>query len=117
MPMPAADTLALPASVTLDDMLAVLGMLDLALVSAETGTETGPLTVDLSAVQTLDTSAVALLLHTQRLAAAQGRQVVWHGLPDKLLALAQLYGVDSLLSSSATGATRNTPRDGGGGSA
>ena len=90
-------TLTLPAQVTLDEISAVLRTVHEALDGA--GSE--PLQIDASAVQELDTSAVALLLQAERLAAARGRRVELLGLPDKLCALARLYGVESLLVPSA----------------
>jgi phospholipid transport system transporter-binding protein len=90
--------LTLPAAVTLDEVPVVLRALEAEL--ADRGT--GPLTLDASSVRELDTSAVALLLHAERLAARHGRALELQGVPDKLLSLASLYGVESLLPSSAS---------------
>ena len=48
-------------------------------------------------MQTLDSSALAVLLEIERLAVAWGRAFVVRGVPPKLAALAKLYGVDVLL--------------------
>jgi phospholipid transport system transporter-binding protein len=56
--------------------------------------------VDASALKAYDSSTIALLLQAQRLAQAAGRGFEVTGLPDKLLELARLYGVDSLLAPS-----------------
>jgi phospholipid transport system transporter-binding protein len=84
----------LPASVTLKEVSAVLRTVEAALA----GPADGPLRVDASAVAELDTSAVSLLLQAQRLAMAAGRTFELVAPPDKLVALARLYGVASLLS-------------------
>jgi len=84
---------ALPAQVTMADASAALRKLESALASGS-----GPLTVDASGLVELDTAAVSLLLHVQRLAAARGRRLDLRSPPSKLVALAELYGVASLLS-------------------
>ena len=57
----------------------------------------GDLTVDLDGVATVDSAAVALLLAWQRAATAEGKRLTFKGIPPGLAALADLYGVDSLL--------------------
>ena len=57
------------------------------------------LTVDGSALQQFDSSALAVLLECQRMARARGRAFAVQSLPPKLNALARLYGVDGLLQS------------------
>lgn len=57
------------------------------------------LTVDGSALQRFDSSALAVLLECQRMARAKGRAFAVQSLPPKLSALAKLYGVDALLQS------------------
>jgi phospholipid transport system transporter-binding protein len=52
---------------------------------------------DLSSVQRIDSSAVALLLEWQRIAHARGLQLQLRGIPASLRSLAKLYGVDSLI--------------------
>ena len=85
--------LALPASVTLDEMNALLPQL-----SAAVAEGSGPLQVDASAVLALDTSAIALLLQAQRLAKGRGRSLALLQPPEQLVSLARLYGVESLLA-------------------
>ncbi|MCS6945513.1 MAG: STAS domain-containing protein [Sutterellaceae bacterium] len=58
----------------------------------------GDTVVDLSAVRSVDSSAVALLLAFYRAARAQGKTLALHGVPDALVSLARLYGVESLLA-------------------
>jgi phospholipid transport system transporter-binding protein len=58
----------------------------------------GELHIDARALREVDSSTLALLLQARRLAQAAGRSVVVDGAPSKLLQLAQLYGVDGLLS-------------------
>jgi phospholipid transport system transporter-binding protein len=52
---------------------------------------------DFSAVGNVDSAAVALVLAWQRAARAQGASLTLAGVPDGLLSLARLYGVESLL--------------------
>jgi phospholipid transport system transporter-binding protein len=68
---------------------------------AEAGIEairSGDTTIDLSAVLTCDSSAVAAVLAWQREAARAGAKLQLIGLPSSLLSLAAVYGVDSLLA-------------------
>lgn len=57
------------------------------------------LTVDGSALQQFDSSALAVLLECQRMARAKGRAFAVQSLPPRLSELAKLYGVDALLQS------------------
>ncbi|HIV70567.1 MAG TPA: STAS domain-containing protein [Candidatus Aquabacterium excrementipullorum] len=57
------------------------------------------LTVDGSALQHFDSSALAVLLECQRMARAKGRAFAVQSLPARLTELAKLYGVDGLLQS------------------
>lgn len=82
---------ALPASVTMGDASVALRAIEAALAVG------GDLALDASALQNVDTSAVALLLQARRLAQARGVGFSLHGAPPKLVALARLYGVASLL--------------------
>ena len=82
----------LPAKTNLET---VPGLLDTLKAALSTGS--GPVRIDAGALQAFDTSAIALLLHAQRLAAAAGRTIELIGAPDKLKQLAQLYGVEGLL--------------------
>lgn len=59
------------------------------------------LTVDGSALELFDSSALAVLLECRRMAHARGRSFLVQALPDKLRALAQLYGIDTLLATEA----------------
>lgn len=58
----------------------------------------GQFTIDLSQVTAVDSSAVALLLAWRRAAAEQGKALRFDGMPANLQSLAELYGVDALLS-------------------
>jgi phospholipid transport system transporter-binding protein len=77
----------LPATATLAEASALLAQLD-----------GGADAIDASALQSFDTSAVALLLEAQRRAVSRGARLVVHNAPPKLVELAKLYGVDGLLS-------------------
>lgn len=57
----------------------------------------GDLLVDLSGVKLVDSAAVSLLLGWLRVAQRQQRQLRLTGMPEDLLSLARLYGVDRLL--------------------
>jgi phospholipid transport system transporter-binding protein len=54
--------------------------------------------IDLSAVQTCDSSAVAAVLAWQREAARAGHSLRLIGTPADLLSLASVYGVESLIA-------------------
>ncbi len=54
--------------------------------------------IDASALATLDTSAIAVLLELRRTAAAAGAVLTIDGVPAKLSDLARLYGVAALLA-------------------
>ncbi len=85
-------TVLLPAAVTMQNASAALRSVEAALAQG------GDLVVDASALAELDTSAVALLLQARRLAQARGVGFSLQAPPAKLSALAQLYGVEPLLS-------------------
>lgn len=55
------------------------------------------LLVDLSKVEAVDSAAISLLLGWLRAAQRNGHSLRVAGLPDNLLSLARLYGVDELL--------------------
>lgn len=55
-------------------------------------------TVDLSGVTEVDSSALSLLLEWRREAARSGREVRYRNLPASMKSLAELYGVTELLS-------------------
>ena len=84
-------TTPLPERLTISEASATLARLTPQLLAASEPV------LDASALRDLDTSALAVLLACQRLAAGQGRQLRLTGAPSKLRQLAQLYGVDSLL--------------------
>ncbi len=87
----------LPPSATLADAPALLAQLDQALADGS-----GPLEVDAGGLQNFDTSAIALLMQARRQAQAAGRAFSVVGAPAKLAQLAQLYGVEELLSLSVS---------------
>ncbi len=93
----------LPESATLADAPALLQTLQQALAQ-----DTGAVQMDASALKHFDTSALALLMHAHRLARAAGRAFEVVGAPPKLGELARLYGVEDLLSLSATAPARST---------
>jgi phospholipid transport system transporter-binding protein len=53
--------------------------------------------IDASPLRHLDSSAVAVLLECQRMAASQQRRIEIVGAPARLMELAHLYGVDTLI--------------------
>jgi len=53
--------------------------------------------IDLAAVDRVDSAGVALVLSWARRAAAEGRPLVFAGMPQSMRALATLYGVEELL--------------------
>ena len=88
-------TVQLPAAVTMGQASAVLRTLEAALADPASDS----LCVDASALEELDTAAIALLLQAQRLAIRRGVRFELKDAPRKLTDLAQLYGVESLLGS------------------
>lgn len=85
--------LLLPESVVAASARDTLRMLALAL-KRESEAE---VTVDASALRQFDSSVLAVLLESQRLAHAWGKGFGVRGAPAKLSQLAKLYGVDELL--------------------
>ena len=85
-------TIALPPRVTMNEAHEVLDQLRAAIEP-----DAAP-RIDASALATLDTSAIALLLECRRIAAAAGKAFAVDGVPSKLADLARLYGVAELLS-------------------
>ena len=83
--------IALPERLLISDASATLARLIPLLQAAEV------LDLDASALQQLDSSAVAVLLACKREAGLLGRPLQITGAPPKLKQLAQLYGVESLL--------------------
>lgn len=92
--------LLLPAVITHDEVPHVLSLFTQMLDKAAKGqTDAAMLTVDGSALQRFDSSALAVLLECQRMARAKGRAFAVQSLPERLTELARLYGVDALLQS------------------
>lgn len=58
----------------------------------------GDLVVDLSGITECDSAALALMLDWMRACTAQGGKVSFRSIPPGLVSLAQVYGVDDLLS-------------------
>ena len=54
--------------------------------------------IDLERVEAVDSAGVALLLAWKRRAAAEGKPLAFAHLPSSLASLAQLYGVEELLT-------------------
>lgn len=71
--------------------------------------------VNLSEVSDVDSAGLALLLEWLRLARADRRAVAFQGVPDKLLAIARLSGVEPLLINgySPTGSALSVPASAG----
>ena len=88
--------MALPEVLTMASARATLADLEPALRAD------GELRIDASRLADLDTSAIAVLLHCQRVAAGSGRRLRVTGAPAKLAALAALYGVKDLLGLAET---------------
>lgn len=88
--------LDLPAELTNVQATALLQRLGEQLLG-ETG---AMLTVDATAMERFDSSALAVLLQLRRDALAQGKTFAVKGLPQRLRELAGLYGVAELLTAS-----------------
>ncbi|MEI8324245.1 MAG: STAS domain-containing protein [Betaproteobacteria bacterium] len=88
--------LVLPAELTNMQATALLTRLG-EQFAAQNGTE---LTVDASAMERFDSSALALLLQLRRDALERGKTFSVKGLPQRLRELAALYGVAQLLTAS-----------------
>lgn len=58
--------------------------------------------VDLKGVDPVDSAGVAVLLEWKRRAAAEGVALAFEDIPPTMASLAELYGVDGLLSSAGT---------------
>ena len=88
--------LQLPATLTHAQASACLRDLGQALAA-----EPGAAVLDATALTSFDSSALAVLLELQRIGARAGKALAVQGLPARLLALATLYGVESLLGAGA----------------
>ena len=87
--------LQLPATLTHAQASACLRDLGRALAA-----EPGAAVLDATALTSFDSSALAVLLELQRIGARAGKALAVQGLPAQLLALATLYGVQTLLGAS-----------------
>lgn len=95
----------LPAQATLEHSAGLAATLPEAVAGGS-----GVLRIDASALQDFDTSTIALLMQARRLAQAAGRGLEVTGAPPQLAQLAQLYGVEELLSL-VGGSTPGVPRE------
>jgi phospholipid transport system transporter-binding protein len=86
--------LLLPATITAREANDTQRMLVQALRS-EAGARVA---VDASNLQHFDSAALAVLLECERAALAEGKSIFLRHAPEKLTALARLYGVDTLLA-------------------
>lgn len=86
-------TAKLPARVTLQEAVRVLGGLNQALAK-QPGSK---VVLDASDLQIFDTSAVAVLLALRRNLLTQGKQLSVEHWPQRLADLVKLYGVSDLL--------------------
>lgn len=104
-------TLALPATATLAEASAIARNAEEAVMQGVApGGERPALAVDASALQSFDTSVLAVLLHARRLALGAGCAIELAGAPDKLAQLASLYGVAELLGLTAPPSSDSSPR-------
>jgi len=88
----------LPATATLAEASALARLAEEALMQGVApGGERAPLAIDASALESFDTSVLAVLLHARRQALGAGCAFELRGAPDKLAQLAALYGVAELL--------------------
>jgi len=84
----------LPSRLTMREARAASAALGSGVAAAVRGTR---LVVDASALQELDTAALAVLLQARRDAQARGVELVVQGAPPQLRRIAALYGVETLL--------------------
>jgi len=91
--------LILPATLTTREARDTQRMLSQALQQGAVQQNAGnaPVTVDASGLQRFDSAALAVLLECQRLAQGWGKGFAVRQAPAKLIELARLYGVDSVL--------------------
>ena len=68
----------------------------------------GARVLDVTAVDAVDSAGLALLLEWIRQARTDGRAMSFTALPDKLLAIARLSGVDGLLTDGYSGVSSGT---------
>ncbi len=94
------EVLTMPELLTMPQARQTLARLEVELHTATTSaaaTASAAVVVDASALQTLDSAALAVLLQCRRRALQSGRTFQVNGAAQKLRQLAQLYGVDGLL--------------------
>ena len=96
--------LHLPATLTHAQASACLLDLGRALAA-----EPGAAVLDATALTSFDSSALAVLLELQRIGARAGKALSVQGLPAQLLALATLYGVQTLLGAGAAPEAGDSP--------
>jgi phospholipid transport system transporter-binding protein len=84
----------LPVRLTMREARATSAALGTGVAAAPRGSR---LAVDATALQELDTAALAVLLQAQRDAQARGVTLVVEGTPPQLRRIAALYGVEALL--------------------
>ncbi|WP_269533631.1 lipid asymmetry maintenance protein MlaB [Chitinimonas sp. BJYL2] len=85
-----AEVVKLRGALTLDSVCRVRAEMATALDQPE-------LVIDLAEVSEIDSTAISLLLHWQRDAAAAGRKLSLQAPPENLRTLSSLYGVEPLL--------------------
>ncbi len=61
------------------------------------GSESAQVVIDAAALQQFDSSALAVLLELRRECARLGKHMVLQSMPERLIDLARLYGIDALL--------------------
>jgi phospholipid transport system transporter-binding protein len=84
----------LPETLTLAEARQTAAALEAAIAATPTGQT---LQIDCSGLRALDSAALSVLLQAQRVARMRGRHLRLHEPPEKLQALAGLYGVQELL--------------------
>ena len=95
-----AEPLALPEQLRHEEAPAWIDRLEAAIAALGRGPNGDPVPIDCSALDRFDSSAVVVLLGALRCAQAAGVPITLKNLPDKLVKLASLYGVDGLLLNS-----------------
>ena len=100
MPVPGDATLqvASDGTVTVSGRLGLASIAGLATRGPELFARGGDVTVDFAAVTRADSGALALLLAWQRSARDSGCRLAFRNVPQTLCAIAEVCGVDALLS-------------------
>lgn len=86
-----ASTLALSGKLDRDTLLALWQARDTAMVDIAT--------IDVAALQRVDSAGLALLVHLREIARAQGSAPVFTGINDKLQSLITLYNLQQIIVS------------------